>query len=92
MRGMKQLSSRWEVNEFVLIGKFNFSNFEAAMAFINRVAHIAELQNHHPRIINEYGNVELHLTTHDAGHRVTQKDHMMAAAIDDLMDTGVTNL
>lgn len=56
------------------------------MAFLNRVADVAEELGHHPEIFNVYGRVRLTLTTHDAGNVVTEKDHRLAAAIDALLE------
>ena len=56
------------------------------MAFLNRVAEVAEAHGHHPEIFNVYGTVRLTLTTHDAGNTVTDKDHQLAAAIDTVVD------
>jgi 4a-hydroxytetrahydrobiopterin dehydratase len=70
---------RW-VREFKLV------DFRAAMAFLNRVAYVAEEHGHHPEIFNIYGRVRLTLTTHDAGNTVTEKDHRLAAAIDALLE------
>ena len=56
------------------------------MAFLNRVAEVAEAHGHHPEIFNVYSTVRLTLTTHDAGNKVTDKDHQLAAAIDAVVD------
>ena len=56
------------------------------MAFLNRVAEVAEAHGHHPEIFNIYGTVRLTLTTHDAGNTVTNKDYKLAAAIDAVLD------
>ena len=56
------------------------------MAFLNRVADVAEELGHHPEIFNVYDRVRLTLTTHDAGNVVTEKDHRLAAAIDALLE------
>ncbi len=56
------------------------------MAFLNRVAEVAEDHGHHPEIFNVYSTVRLTLTTHDAGNTVTDKDHRLAAAIDAVVD------
>ena len=66
--------------------EFQFDDFRAAMAFINRVAELAEEHEHHPEIFNAYGLVRLTLTTHDAGNCVTDKDRQLAAAIDVLLN------
>ncbi len=67
-----------------LYKKFQFSNFTQAFAFLTQVAFEAEKQNHHPKIVNIYNTVELWLSTHDAGNIVTQKDHDLAKAIDEI--------
>lgn len=72
----------WTETPARLEREFQFIDFRAAMAFLNRVADLAEEQGHHPEIFNAYGKVRLTLTTHDAGNTVTEKDHRLAAAID----------
>mgnify|MGYP002830272868 CR=1 FL=1 len=56
------------------------------MAFLNRVAEVAEDHGHHPEIFNVYSTVRLTLTTHDAGNTVTDKDRRLAAAIDAVIE------
>ena len=56
-------------------------DFVAAMAFVNRVATLAELACHHPDILVRYAKVTLTLSTHDAGG-ITEKDFALAASID----------
>ena len=51
---------------------------------MTRVAILAEKQNHHPWWSNVYNEVEIRLTTHDAGNTITDKDRELAAAIDEL--------
>ncbi len=46
---------------------FQFANFSEAWGFMNRVALLAESQDHHPEWFNVYNRVEITLTTHDAG-------------------------
>lgn len=58
-------------------------NFVEAMAFVNRVAELAESSNHHPDIAISWNKVTLTLSTHDAGG-LTQLDLDLAAAIDAL--------
>ncbi len=49
-----------------LIKSFKFKNFVTAMHFSNEIAELAELHNHHPMIITEWGKVTLHWWTHSA--------------------------
>ena len=76
----------WTETRARLEREFQFIDFRAAMAFLNRVAEVAEAHQHHPEIFNVYGTVRLTLTTHDAGNTVTEKDHRLAAAIDALLE------
>ena len=48
----------------------------------DEVAFAAENANHHPNWSNVYNTVTIHLTTHDAGNTVTDKDHSLAAKIE----------
>lgn len=51
---------------------------------MTRVALVAEKMNHHPTWTNTYNTVSFELSTHDAGDKVTSKDHTLAEAIDKL--------
>jgi 4a-hydroxytetrahydrobiopterin dehydratase len=63
---------------------FRFKDFSEAWGFMNRVALLAEVQDHHPEWFNVYNRVEVTLTTHDAGGLST-RDARMAASIDALL-------
>ena len=65
-----------------LEAKAVFESFREAIAFVMEVSLIAEKANHHPRIVNEYNNVGITLSTHDAGNTVTEKDREMARQIE----------
>jgi 4a-hydroxytetrahydrobiopterin dehydratase len=61
--------------------KFQFADFDAAFAFMTRVALLAAKTDHHPEWFNVYNKVEVTLATHDEGG-VTQKDIDLATAMD----------
>jgi 4a-hydroxytetrahydrobiopterin dehydratase len=63
---------------------FKFKNFTEAFGFMTKVALIAEKADHHPFWTNLYNTVSFELSTHDAGDVVTDKDHKLAKAIDQL--------
>jgi 4a-hydroxytetrahydrobiopterin dehydratase len=66
---------------------FRFANFSEAWGFMNRVALLAEAQDHHPEWFNVYNRVEVTLTTHDAGETggLSARDAKLAATIDRLL-------
>lgn len=74
----------WNEENNTLNRKFKFKDFSEAFAFMTRVALEAEKMNHHPLWTNVYNNVEIVLSTHDAGDIVTAKDRTLAKIIDDI--------
>ncbi len=60
---------------------FRFADFNAAFAFMARVAMMAEKTDHHPEWFNVYDRVEVTLSTHDAGG-VTERDIRLARFMD----------
>ncbi len=61
--------------------KLRFPDFKAAMAFVNRVADLAEGMDHHPDILVQYNRVTLSLAPHSAGG-LTVMDFELAKRID----------
>lgn len=72
----------WQEKDGALYRKFEFKDFKEAFTFMNRVAELAEERQHHPRWHNAWNTVEVWLSTHEAGDKVTEKDQSMAKAID----------
>lgn len=66
-----------------IIRSFRFRDFTEAWAFMERVAALAEAQDHHPEWSNVYNGVEITLTTHDAGG-LSARDVRLARDIDAL--------
>ena len=58
--------------------EFELESFPAAIAFVSRVAEIAERENHHPDIDIRYKRVLVRWSTHSEGG-VTERDREMAA-------------
>ena len=61
--------------------KYQFVDFDAAFAFMTRVALLAAKTDHHPEWFNVYNKIDVTLATHDASG-VTQKDIDLATAMD----------
>ncbi len=63
--------------------QFDFKNFEQAMVFSSRVGEIAEIENHHPAILTEWGKVTVTWWTHKIGG-LHNNDLIMAARTDEV--------
>jgi 4a-hydroxytetrahydrobiopterin dehydratase len=70
----------WAIENGMLVRFWSFNGFVEAIAFVNRVARLAEQANHHPDIDIRYDRVKLGLVSHDAGG-ITARDAQMAAKL-----------
>lgn len=78
----RQRFTMWQEKDNSLQATFRFRDFAEAFAFMTEVAFEAEKQNHHPNWSNVWNTVDIHLTTHDAGNVITDRDRRLAAAIE----------
>lgn len=79
---LKQLPG-WSRAGQAIERRYEFPDFAQAMAFVNRIAELAEAANHHPDIDIRYNKVVLALVSHDSGG-VTERDIRMARKISEL--------
>ena len=71
----------WSRDGDQIVKTFELPTFMDAIAFVERVADLAEAANHHPDIDIRYRKVRIALSTHDAGG-ITQKDFDLAGEIE----------
>lgn len=76
---------KWIESNNKLKRKFEFKDFNEALVFINKLAPICESMNHHPEINWVYNKIELTLSTHDAGDKITELDYQLANKIDKII-------
>ena len=61
---------------------YKFANFRQAIEFIDKIADVAEAENHHPDVLLwNWNNVKLTLTTH-AVKGLSENDFILASKID----------
>ncbi|MDX6454868.1 MAG: 4a-hydroxytetrahydrobiopterin dehydratase [Gaiellaceae bacterium] len=60
-------------------------SFSGAIAFVNRVAELAEKEDHHPDIAVSYKKVTLRWTSHSEGG-ITDRDYALAERSDALAE------
>ena len=74
----------WRREDGTIVRDYSLENFEAAIQFVDRVAAVAEVKNHHPDIlVHGWNKVRLTLSTHSEGG-LTDAGFELAALIDQL--------
>ena len=74
----------WPEIDGALEKEFELESFPAAIAFVDRLAEVAEGENHHPDIDIRFRRVLVRWSTHSAGG-VTDRDRALAARTDELV-------
>ncbi len=80
----KELNNDWAVNMEaggVLRRAFAFRDFYRTMSFVNALAHIANIEDHHPDLEVGYNYCRVQLTTHSI-KGLSENDFIVAAKID----------
>lgn len=80
-----QLNPEWHLIDgaHLLSRHFVFKDFAETMSFVNKVAAIAEEEDHHPDLTVSYGGATVELMTHAIGG-LSENDFILAAKIDTL--------
>jgi 4a-hydroxytetrahydrobiopterin dehydratase len=86
-----QLSPEWQVDPagLALARDFRFASFHATMAFVNAVAWISHVEDHHPDLEVGYGHCRVTYSTHSVGG-LSENDFICAAKVDALLPGDVT--
>jgi 4a-hydroxytetrahydrobiopterin dehydratase len=72
----------WRRDGQTIVREWTLTDFAGAIAFVNRVAALAEAADHHPDIVvHGWNKVRLELSTHSQGG-LTEADFELAARID----------
>jgi 4a-hydroxytetrahydrobiopterin dehydratase len=82
---MGQLKPGWRVSadDRKLEKRFVFGDFKTAMGFVNKLATLAEEEQHHPDFAVHYSIVDVTLYTH-AIEGLSDNDFILAAKIDEM--------
>lgn len=81
----QQQLTGWRVVRGRLETAIKAPSFTEAVAFVQRVAEIAEEQNHHPDVDLRYNRVRVRVFSHDVG-AITARDTRFAAAVDAVVE------
>jgi 4a-hydroxytetrahydrobiopterin dehydratase len=82
----------WAKQENALTRTIRRQDFVEALGYLLAVGKLAEAANHHPDVDLRYNKIHLSLSTHDAGHQITQKDFLLAEEINGLTEDSIRSL
>ena len=82
-RALSQLSGKWQLIEKgkAIRREFKFHDFYRTMSFVNALAHIANIEDHHPDLEIGYNYCRVRYSTHAIGG-LSENDLICAAKID----------
>lgn len=75
----------WRIVEGALEKTFRFAGFHHTMSFANAVAHIANVEDHHPDMHLGYAHCTVRFSTHEVTG-ISVSDFFCAAKVDALLD------
>ena len=79
-----QIDPAWRVvSEKQFARDFTFADFVATMAFVNKIAALAEQEGHHPNLHIFFNKLTVELWTHAVGG-LSENDFILASKIDTL--------
>jgi 4a-hydroxytetrahydrobiopterin dehydratase len=79
----RQLAADWQISADAksLTRAFRFVDFYRTMSFVNALAHVANIEDHHPDLEVGYNYCRVRYTTHSIGG-LSDNDFICAAKID----------
>jgi 4a-hydroxytetrahydrobiopterin dehydratase len=82
---LAELAAGWAISNdgSELVREFRFQDFYRTMSFVNAVAYIANVEDHHPDLEIGYNRCKVRYSTHSVGG-LSDNDFICAAKIDDL--------
>ena len=82
----KSLSPKgWKYSDKKISNSYSFDTYMEGIKSVNKIAELAESQNHHPDITIGWCKVKISITSHDLGG-VSTKCVNLALGIDNIME------
>jgi len=85
LRALLSARRDWTAQDAALVRTVELASFPQAIMVVNRIAEIAENDNHHPDIDIRYKTLTFRLSTHYKGG-ITALDVSLAEEIDGVLD------
>jgi 4a-hydroxytetrahydrobiopterin dehydratase len=79
------LAPGWTAVDGAIQRRFEFADFHRTMAFVNALAWIAHVEDHHPDLMVSHSHCTVRLSTHSVGG-ISINDFICAAKADALLE------
>jgi len=74
----------WALVDGAIQKRFEFADYHRTLAFVNALAWIAHVQDHHPELLVAYSRCTVRFNTHSVGG-ISLNDFICAAKVDALL-------
>ncbi|MDP2368329.1 4a-hydroxytetrahydrobiopterin dehydratase [Rhodoferax sp.] len=74
----------WALADGAIQKNFDFADYHHTMAFVNAVARVAHVEDHHPELVVSYNRCTVRFNTHSVGG-ISVNDFICAAKVDALL-------
>jgi 4a-hydroxytetrahydrobiopterin dehydratase len=74
----------WALSNGAIERRFDFADYHRTMAFVNAVAWVAHVEDHHPDLAVSYNRCTVRFNTHSVGG-ISINDFICAAKVDALL-------
>ena len=74
----------WSLVAGAIQKRFDFTDYHRTMAFVNAVAWVAHIEDHHPDLVVSYDRCTVSFNTHSVGG-ISVNDFICAAKVDALL-------
>jgi len=82
---VKGLHSEWKKIDGKLVRIYDFPTYKDTIGFVNKVANIAQKQNHHPEMVIGHDTVKIIMFDHEEGG-ISDRCHKFTSAVDDMVN------
>ncbi|MGJ9418594.1 4a-hydroxytetrahydrobiopterin dehydratase [Massilia sp. CMS3.1] len=82
LRALLAQMPQWRLEGEHILRSYEFRDYRETIAFVNALADMVHIENHHPDLTVRYRHCIVAYTTHSAGHAVSLNDIICAAKAD----------
>lgn len=80
---LMQLIAGWQRYDHLISRTYHFKDYYQTIAFVNAVAWLSHIEDHHPEITVTYNSCRVEYTTHSV-HGLSENDFICAAKVNAL--------